>query len=109
MVCYVVPPTAEPFLDPTAQISFDNSTPASLNIINNNALVGVDTSRYTADVSGLGTTTDRPGIRLTITNYQATDGATNFSCHGAYGGGVTSPVLVSGYPQRLAGLLLSRS
>ena len=106
MVCYVVPPTAEPFLDPTAQISFDNSTPASLNIINNNALVGVDTSRYTADVSGLGTTTDRPGIRLTITNYQASDGATNFSCNGAYSGGVPSPVLVSGFPQSLAGLFV---
>ena len=109
MICYVVSPTTQAFNDDVALVSFNNSGAASLNTINNNALAGVDTTRYTADTAGLGTTTDRPGIRLTITNYQATDGATNFSCHGAYGGGVTSPVLVSGYPQRLAGLLLSRS
>ena len=106
MVCYVVPPTAQPFIDPAALISLDDSSPASINIINTNALVGVDTTRYTADVTGLGITTDRPGIRLTITNYQASDGATNFSCHGAYSGGVPSPVLISAFPQSLAGMFM---
>ena len=108
LVCYVVPPTAEQFLDPTALMSFDDSAVASLNTINTNGLGGVDTSRYTADTTGLGITTDRPGIRLTITDYQASasDGATNFKCYGAYSGGVPSPVIISGYPQSLAGLFV---
>ena len=109
LICYVVPPTAEQFTDSVALISFNDSVVASLNTINNDGLAGVDTSRYTADIAGLGTTTDKPGIRLTITDYQASDGATSFSCHGAYSGGVPSPVIISGTPQRLAGLLLSRS
>ena len=108
MICYVVTPTAEQFIDDTALISFNDSTPASLNTINNNVLVGIDTSRYTADLSGLTVSTSRPGIRLIITDYQASDGATNFSCHGLYSGsaGGPSPAIISGYPQRLASLWL---
>ena len=86
-------------------MSFNDSLPANIPIINGNSFAGVDTSRYTTDLSGLNVSTDRPGIRLTITDYQASDGATNFSCHGAYSGGVVSPAIISGYPQGLAGLL----
>ena len=57
-----------------------DSGAASLSNINNDAIAGIDTSRYTADITGLTVTTDRPGIRLTITDYQASDGATDFSC-----------------------------
>ena len=102
MICYVIPPTAQPFIGDTALISFNDSVAASLNTINTNTLGGIDTSRYTADITGLTVTTNRPGIRLTITDYQASDGATNFSCHGLYFG-VTSSAIISEYPQRLAG------
>ena len=107
MICYVVPPTAEQFIDTAALLSFNNSGAATINTINTNTLAGIDTSRYTADISGLTVTTDRPGIRLTITDYQASDGAIEFSCHGLYGSsaGGPSPIIISGYPQRLAGLL----
>ena len=107
MICFIVSPTAEPFNDTAALISFNDSLAATITNINTNTIAGIDTSRYTADITGLTVTTDRPGIRLTITDYQASDGAINFSCHGFYSGGVPSPVLVSGYPQRLAGLLCS--
>ena len=106
MVCYVVPPTAQQFIDSVALISFNGSGAATVTNINNNALAGVDTSRYTADVSGLTISTSTPGIRLTITDYQASDGATDFSCHGLYSGGNggPSPALITEMPQRLAGL-----
>ena len=102
MICYVVPPTAEPFIDNAALISFNDSAAANISTINTNTLAGIDTSRYTADTSGLDNNASRPGIRLTITDYQASDGATNFSCYGAYSGGASSAI-ISGYPQRLAG------
>ena len=107
MICYVVTPTAEQFIDSVAQISFNGSDAATVTNINNNALAGVDTTRYTADLSGLTVNNDRPGFRLIITDYQASDGATNFSCHGLYGGvgGGPSPALITEMPQRLAGLL----
>ena len=105
MICYVIPPTAQQFDSSAAEISFNGSTTASLNQINNNLITGVDTSRYTADLSGLTISSSRPGIRLTIFPYQTSDGATNFSCHGVYAGGVPSESLISGYPQALAGLL----
>ena len=105
LVCYVVSPTAQQFIDTAALMSFNDSLPANIPIINGNSFAGVDTSRYTTDLSGLNVSTDRPGFRLTITDYQASDGATNFSCYGAYSGGVVSPAIISGYPQRLAGLL----
>ena len=105
MICFVVPPTAKQFDSAAALISFNGSNPANLNQINNNDVTGVDTSRYTADVSGLTISSSRPGIRLTISPYQTSDGATIFSCHGLYVGGVPSYSLISGYPQELAGLL----
>ena len=105
MICFVVPPTATQFDDDAAAISFNGSNPASLNQININDVTGVDTSRYTADVTGLTISSSRPGIRLTISPYQSSDGDTNFSCHGLYVGGVPSESLISGYPQALAGLL----
>ena len=105
MICFVVPPTAQQFNSSAAEVSFNGSTPANLNQINSNDVTGVDTSRYTTDVLGLTISTSLSGIRLTITPYQASDGATNFSCHGVYIGGVPSDSLISGYPQALAGLL----
>ena len=101
MTCFVVPPTAQ-FIDTAALISFNGSVAGNISSINGNTISGVDTSRYTADITGLTVTTDRPGIKLTITDYKASDGATNFSCHGLYSGGVPSPVIISGIPQRLA-------
>ena len=105
MICFVVPPTAQQFDSSVAVISFNGSTPADLNDININDVTGVDTSRYTADLSGLTINSSRPGIRLTISPYQTSDEATNFSCHGVYAGGVPSESLISGFPQALAGLL----
>ena len=102
MTCFVVPPTSQPFIDSAALISFNGSAAGTIPIINDNVLSGVDTSRYTADITGLTVNKERPGIRLIITDYQASDGATNFSCHGLYSGGITSPVIISGIPQRLA-------
>ena len=105
MICYVVPPTTQQFNSSAALIYFNGSTPASVNQINNNLTTGVDTSRYSTDVTGLTISSSRPGIRLTISPYQASDGDTNFSCHGVYVGGIPSDSLISGYPQELAGLL----
>ena len=105
MICYVVPPTAQQFDSSAAEISFNGSIPANPNDININDVTGVDTSRYTADVSGLTVSSSRPGIRLTISPYQSSDGDTNFGCHGVYTGGVPSYSLISGFPQVLAGLL----
>ena len=105
IICYVVPPTAQRFDSSAAEISFNGSTPANLKHIYINDVTGVDTSRYTADVSGLTISSSRPGVGLTISPYQAYDGATNFSCHGVYVGGFPSYSLTSGYPQNLAGLL----
>ena len=103
MICYVVPPTAQNFIDSVAAISFNGSAAAYLITINTNSLAGVDTTRYTADTAGLTISTDRPGVRVTISDYQASDGATSFSCHGVYTGGATSETLISGMPQGLAG------
>ena len=105
MVCYVIPPTAEQFDSSSAFISFNGSNPAGANGININDVTGVDTSRYTADVSGLTISSSRPGVRLIISPYEASDGATNFSCHGLYVGVVPSYSLISAFPQDLAGLL----
>ena len=105
MICFVVPPTAQLFDSSAAAISFNGSEVATLNQININDVTGVDTSRYTADLSGLTVSSSRPGIRLTISPYQSSDGATDFGCHGVYAGGVPSDSLISGFPQELAGLL----
>ena len=105
MVCYVVPPTAEQFDSAAAAIAFNGSIPAGFNAININDVTDVDTSRYTADASGLTISSNRPGVRLTISPYEASDGATNFSCHGLYLGAIPSYSLISGYSQDLAGLL----
>ena len=105
MICFVVPPTATQFDSSAAAIAFNSSDAANLNDINNNDVTGVDTSRYSADISGLTVSSNRPGIRLTISPYQSSDGAINFSCHGLYVGEVPSESLISGFPQELAGLL----
>ena len=107
MICYVVPPTTQQFDSAAAEIAFNGSMPVDVNDINTNVLSTADTSRYTADVSGLTVSSSRPGIRLTISPYEASDGATNFSCNGVYVGGIPSYSLISGYPQDLAGLLCS--
>ena len=105
MVCYVIPPTTQQFDSSSAEIAFNGSMPTDINDINTNVLSTADTSRYTADVSGLTVSSSRPGIRLTISPYEASDGATNFSCHGVYVGGIPSYSLISAFPQDLAGLL----
>ena len=105
MICYVIPPTAEQFDSSSAAIAFNSSIPAGANGIDINDVTGVDTSRYTTDVSGLTMSSSRPGVRLIISPYQASDGATNFICHGLYFGGVSSNSLISAYPQDLAGWL----
>ena len=46
------PPTAEQFDFSSAAIAFNSSIPAGANGININDVTGVDTSRYTTDVSG---------------------------------------------------------
>ncbi|KAI6659416.1 hypothetical protein LOD99_10813 [Oopsacas minuta] len=74
MICSVVSPTSDNFIDSTALISFNGSTSAITTTIDDNTLAGVDTTRYTSDTAGLTISTDIPGVRLTISDYQATDG-----------------------------------
>ena len=68
-----------------------------------NAISGVDLSRYSADTANLTISNERPGVRLTISNYQASDGDTIFACHGLLSDLTPSAALISGYPQPLAG------
>ena len=102
MTCFVVPPTAQPFTDSTALLSFNGST-AFLPIIvtKEDFLGGINVSRYTASSDGLTISNERPGVKLSISDYQATDGFIVFGCHGAYSGGDNSPA-ISEMPQRLA-------
>ena len=83
MICFVVPPAGTSFVVESALISLDGSTPFSVDQFNALTSVGgVDTSRYTADTSGLDICTSRPGVRVTISDYQATDESVVFGCAG---------------------------
>ena len=46
MICFVVPPTVQQFIDDSAQISFNDSAAGTIKNINAYTLTGVDTSRY---------------------------------------------------------------
>ena len=103
MTCFVVPPTAQQFIDIAALLSFNGSAAATPSIItNNDVLEGIDISRYTASSDGLTISNERPGVRLSISDYQASDGFIVFGCHGLYSGLTSSPVIISGRTQRLA-------
>ena len=104
MICFVVPPAGTSFVAATAMISLDGST--TFSVVQFNALPslgGLDTSRYTADTTGLSISTSRPGVRITISDYQATDGSVVFGCAGLLTDGNSSDVLISNSPQALAG------
>ena len=105
MICFVVPSGTDMFIDSTALISFDGSIAATPTNVNGNQVAGVNTSRYFADTTNLVISNERPGVRLTISNYQASDGAILFGCHGVLSGLAPSSVLISGYPQSLAGMI----
>ena len=103
MTCFVVPPTAESFIASTALLSFNDSAAFTPNVLtNNNVLNGIDISRYTASTDGLTISEERAGVRLSISNYQATDGYIVFGCHGVYSGLVPTPIIISSQPQGLA-------
>ena len=102
MLCFVVP-NGQMFIANTALLSFNGSSAATPTNINLNGLSGVDLSRYSADTTNLNISNERAGVRLTISDYQASDGATLFACHGLFSGLTPSAALVSGYPQPLAG------
>ena len=83
MICFVVPPAGTSFILDTASISLNGSTFFTVAEFNGLTSVGgVDTSRYTADTTGLDISTSRPGVRITISDYQATDGSVVFGCAG---------------------------
>ena len=104
MICFVVPPVNTSFVVDTALISFNGSQPALLDTFNSTHMLGgVNTSRYTADTTGLSISTSRPGVRITISDYQATDESVVFGCAGVFPNGSYSDVLISGSPQALAG------
>ena len=104
MICYVVPPVGTSFLIDTAPISLNGSTPVTLTTFNALSSVdGIDTSRYTADTTGLSINTSRPGVRVTISDYQASDGSVVFGCAGLFSNASASDVLISDSPQPLAG------
>ena len=102
MICFVVPPADTSFVVEYALISIDGSTPFTIDIFNAvTSLGGVNTSRYTADTTGLNISTSRPGVRITISDYQATDESVVFGCAGVLTDGGSIQNLYS--PQALAG------
>ena len=104
MICYVVPPAGSSFVLDNALISLNASTPFTVGAFNALSSVGgVDTSRYTADTTGLTISTSRPAVRVTISDYQASDGSVVFGCAGLFPNGSASDVLISDSPQSLAG------
>ena len=104
MICFVVPPAGTSFVIDTPLISLDGSTPILVGSFNAATMIGsIDTSRYTADTSGLSISTSRPGVRITISDYQATDESVVFGCGGFFSNGSVSDILISGSPQALAG------
>ena len=104
MICYVVPPAGTSFIADTVLISLDGSTPLSFIDFNTVTSVGgVDTSRYTADTTELNISTSRPGVRITISDYQATDESVVFGCAGLLSNFSFSNVIISDSPQSLAG------
>ena len=104
MICFIVHPADTSFIIGSASVSLNESTPFRLDAFNAVTSVGgVDTTRYTGDVIGLRNTTCRPGVRITISDYQATDESVVFGCGGLFLNGSVSNVLISGSPQALAG------
>ena len=104
IICFIVPPEGSSFAIGSASVSLNESTPFRLDEFNDVTSVGgVNTSRYTADVIGLSNTTCRPGVRITISDYQATDESVVFGCGGLFPNASVSDVLISDSPQSLAG------
>ena len=104
MICYVVHPAGTSFIIDSALISLDGSIPVTVGAFNGlTSIDGIDTSRYTADSAGLSISTSRPGVRITISDYQATDGSVVFGCGGLFSNASASDVLISDFPQSLAG------
>ena len=103
MTCFVEPPTAEQFIDSTALLSFNGSAAIAPSAVTTSDMIGsIRVSRYTATSDGLTISNNRPGVTLTISNYQTSDGYIVFGCHGIYSGLVASPVIISSQPQRFA-------
>ena len=66
MICYVVPPVGTSFVNDTALISLNGSPSVLSSVFNSLTSVGgVDTSRYTADTTGLSINASRSGVRVT--------------------------------------------
>ena len=99
MICFVDSLPSQQFTDSIAVMSFNDSTTIFLSAINDNSVSGVNTVRYTADTAGLNINTSRAGIRLTISDYQASDVITEFICYGTYSAGVLSSPVSSDPPQ----------
>ena len=103
MTCYVESPNAEQFIDYTALLSFNGSHAFTPSVVTASSMIdGLDVSRYTASSDGLTTSNKRPGVTLSISDYQASDGYIEFGCHGLYAGLTPSPVIISSQAQRLA-------
>ena len=101
MICFVVPPAGTSFVVDTALISLDGSILLTVGTFNSvTSLGGVDTSRYTADTTGLNISTSRPGVRITISDYQATDESVVFGCAGLLTDGSS---ILNSYSPRSAG------
>ena len=87
MTCFVQAPTSDNFGPNFALISINGTTPAIHSAINSNTISEVNTTRYTADTTGLTVSQSRPGARLVISNYLPSDSDTTFQCSGQYPNG----------------------
>ena len=104
MTCFVVPPIGTSFQLNQALISIGGSDPILFATFNGLTMLGgVPTSRYTADTTTLSISTSRPGLRVIISDYQATDESVVFGCAGLFTNGSASDILIDGQPQALAG------
>ena len=103
MTCFVESPNAEQFIADTALLSFNGSAAFTPNVVTASSMLeGIDVSRYTASSDGLTISNGRPGVTLSISDYQASDGYIEFGCHGLYSSLIPSAVIISSQAQRLA-------
>ena len=108
MTCFVESPNAQLFIAYTALLSFNDSAAFPPNAVTASSLInGIDVSRYTASSDGLTISNERPGVRLNISDYQASDGYIELGCHGLYSSLIPSAVIISSQTQRLARELYS--
>ena len=106
MECYL--DTSVQYRVPETLVSFNSSFPFTISALNSKAVVnGIDLSRYSANVDGLGISMSRPGIRLIIKSYQFSDSETLFGCHGEFSNYSLTSALASGrLNEKVAGELL---